>query len=335
MNVLPRREIGTSGIQVSVVGLGGNTFGPPRLDLAQTRKVIDAALDHDVNFIDTANIYGRGCSERFIGEALGTRRDRMIIATKFNLVGRGDDSPREWIVQQAEASIRALQTDRIDLYQIHVADRSVSPDDILGALDQLVDVGKVRAIGACNYAAWRMEEALHSAVNNGTVAFQSVQNLYHVLARGLESEVLPWCRLHSTSVLPYNPLAGGFLTLKYRRGEPLPVGTRGADGSPIVAKMLTDTNFDKLTQLESFSSQRGRRVGELAIAWLLANPTVVSVIAGVSNAEQLAENVGAASWALTAEEKREIDLIANGPDGVPDPECPPSGFGRVNPPTAI
>ena len=320
---LPRRRLGRTDIEVSIAGLGGNTFGPPRLDEEGTKRVIDAALDLGVNFVDTANVYGQGHSESFIAKALGSRRDRMVIATKFNFRIPGDGTIGDRIAAQAEASLDRLGTDHIDLYQLHFPQADVDPADVLKALDALVQAGKVRAIGVCNYASWRLAEAAQIARTHGWSEYSTVQNYFHLLARESESEVVPFCEAYGASVLPYHPLGGGFLTGKYRAGEPAPAGTRGAAGSPIVTVMRNDQNYAKLVELERFCDQRGRTVGELAIAWLAAKPVVASVIAGVSNEAQLTANVQAAMWAMTEDETAEVDTIVSGAQGVPSPEKSP------------
>ena len=318
---LPRRHLGRSGIEVSVVGLGGNTFGPPRLDEAMTTRVIAAALDSGVNFVDTAIVYGGGESEVLIGRALQGRRDEMVVATKCNFFGASDLPVVDRIRQQAEESLRKLATDRIDLLQIHFPAEDVAPEELLTGLDRLVRDGKVRAIGACNYAGWRLAESAVLARELGTATFVSVQNYHHLLARPSASEVLPFCRRHGLGFLPYHPLAGGFLTGKYRRGQPPPEGTRGAAGSPIVTAMSTEANWDTLDRLGAFAREQGRTVGELAIAWLLSTDVISSVIAGVSNPEQLAANVAAARWQLEDGDIRAVDAILGG--YWDDPERPP------------
>src|SRR5882757_3403819 len=319
------RRLGTSDLTVSAVGLGGNTFGPPRLDEPATRRVLHTALDLGINFVDTANVYGQGHSEQFIGRALGRRRDEMVIATKFNLLHVGTESVSDRIRAHAEQSLRQLGTDRIDLYQLHLPEPGVPAEEILTALDQLVAAGKVRALGACNYSAWRLAEAAHVASELGTARFVSVQNYHHLLARQATAEVLPFCAEYELSLLPYHPLAGGFLTGKYRLGEPPPPGSRGAAGSGIVTVMDTERNHRTLAELIRFAEQRGRTVGELAIAWLLANPLVGSVITGVSTPEQLRANVAASEWQLTGEDIREVTALLDKQDTVPDPERPPYG----------
>lgn len=326
-----RRRLGHSGLEVSVVGLGGNTFGPPRLDEAATRRVIDVAIDLGVNLIDTANVYGQGHSEEFIGRALGHHRDNVIIATKFNLRGPGEGTVRDRIVNQADRSLRQLRTDHIDLYQLHLPEPAIPAEQILEPLSELVSEGKVRAIGVCNYASWRLAEAAHLARANKWPEFATVQNYLHLLARESESEVFPYCEAYGCSILPYHPLAGGFLTGKYQAGQAPPPGTRGAAGSPIIKTMRTAANYARLKGLELFCAEQGHTVGELAIAWLAAKPIVASVIAGVSNPEQLAANVGAGQWMLTAEQLTAIDEIVSGQPGVRSPETSPYAPGPGTP----
>jgi aryl-alcohol dehydrogenase-like predicted oxidoreductase len=320
-----KRRLGRSDLYVSEVGIGANTFGPPRLDIEETRRVVHAALDLGVNFIDTALVYGKGKSEEFLGSALSSRRDEMVIATKFNFSVPGDGcSIGERIIAQAELSLQKLQTDRIDLYQIHTPSAQAPPEEILTALETLVKAGKVIAIGACNYASWRLAEAAAIAHARGMSGYVTVQNYYNLLDRGIESEVMPWCEEYGASILPYHPLAGGFLTGKYREGQPAPAGTRGAAGSAIVKHVSTKTNYTTLHRLEAFCREAGHSVGELAVAWLLTHPTVGSVITGVSNPDQLEANVKASGWRLTAEEKHKVDQILTESGGHPNnPERPP------------
>jgi aryl-alcohol dehydrogenase-like predicted oxidoreductase len=317
---MPHRRLGSSDIEVSVVGLGGNTFGPPRLDESQTKRVIDAAFDLGVNFVDTANIYGQGFSEEFLGKALVGRRDEIVLATKFRLQDIGDRRVSDYIISQAEESLRKLQTDRIDLLQVHFPNPAIPAEELLQATNALVETGKVRLIGACNYASWRLAESAFVASTGSMASFQTVQNYYHLFARQTEAEVSPFCEQYGVSILPYHPLAGGFLTGKYRLGEDPPPGTRGAKPGGIVDLMRTDDNWGRLALLEKFAAERDRRVNELAIAWLIANPLVASVIAGVSSPEQLAANTAAAGWLLTSEELAQIDSITVGEGGVPTPE---------------
>jgi aryl-alcohol dehydrogenase-like predicted oxidoreductase len=206
-NALRTRTLGSSDLLVSEVGLGGNTFGPPRLDEDQTARVLDAALDMGVNFVDTAILYGGGKSEEFIASGLGSRRDRMVIATKFNLIGLDNQTASDRIISHAEESLRKLRTDRIDLLQIHQPNPATSAHEILSALDTLVTAGKVRAIGASNYSSWRLAEAALVARELGSATFVSVQNYMHLFARQSEPEVIPFCAEFGLSMLPYRPVA--------------------------------------------------------------------------------------------------------------------------------
>ncbi len=320
MSDLPRRTLGASGVEVAAVGLGGNTFGPPRLDAAATDRVVGAALDLGVDFVDTAIVYGQGRSEELLGAALGARRDEMTIATKGNFFALGDEAPADRLRSQAEESLRKLGTDRIDLYQVHFPDDSVPVDELAAVLAELVESGKVRAVGVCNYAGWRIADTVAALERAGGPPLATVQDYHHLLARQVEAEVLPACRSAGSSLLPYHPLAGGFLTGKYRPGEPPPEGTRGAAGSPIITAVSTEQNWERLAALEAFAAARGRSVGALAVAWLLSHQEVACVIAGVSNPEQLAANVAAASWTLTPDELAELDAVSPPP---PSPERPP------------
>ena len=222
------RHLGRSSLRVSAVRLGGNTFGPPRIDQAATTRVIHAAMDLGINFVDTALTYTRGDSETYIGEALQGRREQMIVATKFHLRALAGSTVRERILQHAHLSLRRLQTDYLDLYQIHFPHPAVPADEILRALDDLVRAGKVREVGCCNYASWRVAEAVFTARTLGTKPFVAVQNLYNLLSRQVEEELLPFCTAYGIGLVPYWPLAAGFLTGKYRPGEAPPAGSRGA-----------------------------------------------------------------------------------------------------------
>lgn len=318
--MLPRRSLGSSGVEVSLLGLGGNVFGPPRLDLAGTKSVLDAAIDLGVNFVDTAIVYGEGQSESLLGEVLTGRRDDFVIATKFNFRGRGERSITEHIRAQAHESLSKLKTHVIDLYQMHHAPGDdIDMAEVLAALAQLVAEGKVRAIGACNFSAWRLSECAQLSESNDWPRFETVQNYWHLLARGLEAEVVPYAMRHGIGVLPYHPLAGGYLTGKYVFGQERPAGTRGAAGSPIINTMESADNFARVEALTRIAAEHGRPVSELAIAWLAAQPVVSSVIAGASNPSQLQQNVAGASWRLDEQVLKTIDE-AIAPNGVPSPE---------------
>lgn len=296
------RKIGP--LDVSVVGLGCNNFGR-RLDEKASAAVIDAALDAGINFFDTADVYGDGHSEAFIGRALVGRRDRVIIATKFgNQMEDGRGASPAYVRKAVEASLKRLNTDCIDLYQIHKPDPDTPIADTLGALNDLVRAGKVREIGCSNFSAEQLREA-ESAVRDGAARFVSVQNHYSLLHREPEAEVLPECERLGLAFLPYFPLASGLLTGKYRLGQPMPENTRLSGRAP------SEEQLALVEKLIAFAEARGHSILELAVSWLLARPVVVSVIAGASNPEQVRANVAAAGWQLTDADMCEIDGLLN------------------------
>lgn len=304
------RTIGS--LQVSVVGLGCNNFGW-RIDADATEKVVNAALDCGINFFDTADIYGSGQSEEYLGRALGSRRDEVIIATKF---GMPFDEQRkgakpDYIRQAVEDSLRRLGTDRIDLYQLHEPDPLTPIADTLGALDELVKAGKVLEIGCSNFTAEQLREA-ESVVKEGGARFVSVQNEYSLLHREPEGEVLPECERLKLAFLPYFPLASGLLTGKYRPGEAAPEGSRGKD--KFAAQSFTDQNLALADALRKFAESRGHSLLELAFSWLLVRPVVASVIAGAKSPEQVKANAEAAGWALSQDELEEVNSILFRPE---------------------
>ncbi|KAA0236971.1 MAG: aldo/keto reductase [Chloroflexi bacterium CFX7] len=308
---MEHRHLGRSGLQVSVVGLGCNNFGR-RIDAVQAKEVVDRALDLGINFFDTANVYGAGQSEEFLGRALEGRRQDVVIATKFGM--RMGEKPmesggsRRHLIASVEASLRRLGTDYIDLLQFHTPDSRTPIEETLRALDDLVREGKVRYIGHSNFAAWQAAEAHFVARAAGLTPFISAQNEYNLLDRRIERELVPACRAYGVSVLPYFPLASGFLTGKYRPGEPPPAGTRLAGAGPLAGRVLNDRNFNTLQRLEAIAAARGRSMLELAIGWLASQPHVASVIAGATKPGQVEENIAAAEWSLSPEELAEVDL---------------------------
>jgi aryl-alcohol dehydrogenase-like predicted oxidoreductase len=299
------RSLGSSGLVVSVVGLGTNNFGT-RCDREQTRAVVDTALDAGVTLIDTADIYGGGGdSETFIGDALEGRRAQVVLATKFGMDMRGKNGPdwgargsRRYVRIAVEASLRRLQTDWIDLYQYHRPDGVTPIEETLGALDELVQEGKVRYIGSSNFKAWQVVEAEHVARRNGRSRFISAQNHYSLIHRDPELELAPACDRHGIGIIPFFPLAHGLLSGKYRRGQPPPEGTRLA-GRP---EELTDDVFDRIEALERFGQERGRSLLEVAIGGLAAKQAVGSVIAGAMKPEQVRANAKAGEWVPSDED---------------------------------
>jgi aryl-alcohol dehydrogenase-like predicted oxidoreductase len=299
------RQLGRSGLTVSEVGLGCNNFGGSfggRLGLEETRKVVDAALDEGVTLLDTANTYGdRGGSETLLGEVLKGRREQVVLATKFGSdMGEGPNVARasRWYIRRAvEASLKRLQTDHIDLYQLHRPDGMTPFEETLSALTDLVREGKVLYIGSSNLAAWQVTEAEWTArADSGLERFVSAQNHYNLLNRRAERELLPACESYGIGVLPYFPLESGLLTGKYRRDQAAPAGTR-LSGNPIA-----DDTYDRLEALEGFAKERGHSLLELAFAGLLCRPVVSSVIAGATSAEQVRANVRAAEWQLSGDD---------------------------------
>ena len=306
------RRLGRAGVKVSAIGLGCNQFGGV-VDLEGTRAVVHQALDLGINFLDTADVYGnRGGSEDLLGQVLQGQRERVVLATKGRArMGDGpndEGTSRYHLLSAVEASLRRLRTDRIDLYQIHSWDESVPAEETMRALDDMVRSGKVRYTGASNYDAWQLCRSNDLAEMLGWESFATLQPHYHMLEREIEREMIPYCRWAGVGILPYFPLAGGFLTGKYQRGEAPPPGSR-AERSPYVQKYLTDANFDFLDRLRAFAERRGHTVGELAVAWLLGQPQVCSVISGATKPEQVAANVAAGKWALTADELAEARSI--------------------------
>ncbi|HXF62646.1 MAG TPA: aldo/keto reductase [Caldilineaceae bacterium] len=305
------RQLGRSGLRVSVIGLGTNQFGG-KVDQAGVNEIIATALDLGINLIDTADTYSKGRSEETLGVALRGKWDKVVLATKVH--GAMGDGPNDWgtsryhIMNGVEASLRRLQSDHIDLYQMHRWDATTPLDETLRTLDDLVRSGKVRYIGCSNYAAWQLAQANMLAELRGYIPFVSIQNHYHMLERGLEQEVLPYCAANNVGILPYFPLAGGFLTGKYKRGQAAPAGSRG-EQSPYVQRYMTDANYTKVEKAEAWAQERGHSMTELAHAWLLAHPQVSSVISGATRPEQVRSNAAAADWALSAAELEEINNL--------------------------
>jgi aryl-alcohol dehydrogenase-like predicted oxidoreductase len=308
------RRLGDSGLKVSEIGLGCNNFGM-RIDQEATNAVIDAAIEHGVTFLDTADVYGgQGKSEEMMGHALKGKRHQVVLATKFaSPMGKGPDmrgGSRRYIMNAVEASLKRLQTDYIDLYQMHQPDADTPIEETLGALDDLVTQGKVRYLGNSNFTGWMIADADWTAKNEHMNRFVSAQNNYSLLERKVEFEVNPACARFGLGMLPFFPLASGLLTGKYKRGEAPPEGTRLAAWGPRGAQALNDKNFDRLEKLSGWAEERGHDMLELAFAWLLGHPVVSSVIAGATKPEQVAANAATAGWRLTPEEVEEVTKLA-------------------------
>jgi aryl-alcohol dehydrogenase-like predicted oxidoreductase len=307
---LEYRNLGKAGVKVSVIGLGTNRFGAEHIPQSDVNNMIDAALDLGINFIDSANIYTKGQSETTLGNALKGRWDKVVLATKFFWeTGPGPNDrggSRYHLMNAVENSLKRLQSDHIDLYYLHRWDASTPIEETMRGLDDLIRMGKVRYIGASNLAAWQLAKANLLAEFRGWTAFAALQSHYHLLERDVEKEVLPYCAEHGVGFVPYFPLAGGFLTGKYRRGQPAPAGSRG-ESSDYVKGYMTEANYDKIEKLEAWAAERDQTLGSLAHAWLLSQPSVCSVISGATGLEQIQANVKAVGWQLSAEEVKAVN----------------------------
>ncbi len=305
------RKIGK--LEVSVVGLGCNNFGG-RIDDAQATSVVNACIDAGITFFDTADVYGGTRSEEVLGAALGDRRGQVVVASKFGM--QIDDQRRgakpDYVRRAIEDTLRRLGTDYVDLYQLHFPDADTPIGDTLAALDELVQAGKVREIGCSNFSAAQLREA-EEAVAQGAARFVSVQNQYSLLQREPEADLLGECARDDVAFIPYFPLASGVLTGKYRRGEPVPPGTRLASMPDRAAAVLSDETFSVVEALTAFANERGHNLVELAVAWLLAHQVVASVIAGATRPEQVDQNAAGADWVLSDADVAEIDALAPRP----------------------
>jgi len=297
------RKIGS--LEVSVAGLGCNNFGW-RVGPEESAATVDAAIAAGIQFFDTADIYGEGRSEEFLGRALGPRRREVIIATKFGIkMGEGKEGAKPAYIRQAvEDSLRRLRTDYIDLYQIHRPDPETPIADTLGALDELVRAGKVREIGCSNFSGDQLREGEVGA-GQGAARFASVQNEYSLLKRDPDAEVLPECVRQGVAFIPFFPLANGLLTGKYRAGQAAPEGSRAhASFGP---KVFTEQNLALAERLMRFAEARGHSLLELALSWLACRPAVASVIAGAKSPAQVKANAAAASWKLGSSEMAGVE----------------------------
>jgi aryl-alcohol dehydrogenase-like predicted oxidoreductase len=307
---MEQRRLGNSGLFVSAVGIGCNNFGG-RIDATRTREVVHAALDEGINLFDTADVYGNQRSEALLGEALGGRRHEAIIATKFGMATgptlHDKGGSRRYVRRAVEASLRRLNTDYIDLYQMHAPDPATPIEETLGVLDDLVREGKVRYLGHSNFAGWQIADAHWTARTEGRTPFVTAQNHYSLLERAVRHEVLPACQRFGLGMLPYFPLASGMLTGKYHRGAAPPAGSRLAGMEGLARRTLRDSNFDRVEALAGFAQERGHSLLELAFCWLLSQDVIASVIAGATSAEQVAANARASlHWRLTSDEMRRV-----------------------------
>ena len=317
MSDMSYRRLGASGLVVSVVGIGCNNFGR-KLDADGTREVVDAAFDAGITLFDTADIYGspHGASEQCLGAALKGRRDEVVLATKFGMDMEGLNGndfgargSRRYIVRAVESSLRRLETDYIDLYQMHQPDPQTPIDETLAALDDLVRSGKVRYLGNSNFAGWQIADADWTARAGGMTPFISAQNQYSLLHRDVETEVVPACEQFGLGLLPFFPLDSGLLTGKYKRNEAPAAGTRLSQDR--YQRWLAGADWDTIEALTAFGADRGHSLLDVAIAGLAARPAVTSVIAGATSAEQVQANAAAGAWQLTAEDVAALDDVLN------------------------
>ncbi|MCF7687640.1 MAG: aldo/keto reductase [Cephaloticoccus sp.] len=311
------RIFGRTGVKISPLTLGCMMFGG-KTNLEDTCRIIDHALEAGLNCIDTANIYSRGKSEEFTGEALKRNglRDRVFLCTKVHGAMDADDpnmrgNTRRHIIQQCEASLRRLQTDYIDLYQIHRPQPEVPIDETLRALDDLVRAGKVRYTGTSTFAAWQFLESLWCAKELHLNRFVSEQPPYNLLDRRIERELLPMCRSYSIATLPWSPLASGMLSGKYRAGQPAPEGSRFAetDKSPFLAQRWNDGALNVVEKLLPLAESKGVTLSQFALAWTLQQPGITSPIIGPRTLDQLVDNLKSLDVKLTAADLQAVDAI--------------------------
>jgi aryl-alcohol dehydrogenase-like predicted oxidoreductase len=315
MKLTDYRQFGRTGVKLSPLTLGCMMFGW-RTDLADSIQIIDRAIDAGINTLDTANAYSLGKSEEFTGEALkrSGKRGRIFLATKVHFPMAEDDPnqqgvSRRHIIDQAEASLRRLKTDHIDLYQIHRPHPEVAVDETLRALDDLVRSGKVRYIGTTTFAAWQVVESLWASKEHHLNRFVSEQPPYNLLDRRIERELTPMALTFGLAILPWSPIAGGLLSGKYRRGQPAPEGTRFADPAPFLAKRFTKESFDVIEPLQAIASEKGVPLSQLALAWVVQQRGVTSPIIGPRTLGQLEDALASLEISLNAEDLQRIDAI--------------------------
>ena len=337
------RNLGTSGLKVSALSLGAMTFGESSTFMKgvtsndeEARKVFDRAVERGVNLVDTANVYSEGRSEELVGQWSAGKRPGLLIATKCRFpLGFGmKDKPgphemglsRKAIIDACEASLRRLGTDYIDLYQVHMQDTSVRIEETMRALDDLVTQGKVRYIGCSNYTGYRLVESLWAAEKAHTHRYESMQLQWSLLERGAEREMIPACRANGLGVLVWSPLASGFLSGKYRRGQPPPDGARLTEWKDTMKRIGEGRSYDLIELLDKVSKRREATPAQIAIAWLLARKECSSVIMGARTVAQLDDNLRAAEVKLTAEDVKELDEAS-----APDWAYPYAFIGRMQP----
>lgn len=309
------RNLGRTGVKVSPLCLGCMMFGG-KTEESASMNIIDRALDVGINFVDTANVYSRGSSEEVVGKAFkrNGKRDRTVLATKVHGVMDDDDpnaqgNNRRHIIEQCEQSLRRLQTDYIDLYQIHRPSSDEPIDETLRALDDLIRAGKVRYIGTSTYAAWQLMESLSVSKELGLNRFVTEQPPYHLLDRRIERELVPFAQTYGFGIIPWSPLAGGFLTGKYQRGAGSPVDSRyGAQQGG--RNVLTDEAFDVLDAVQALADEKGCTAGQLSLAWNMHQPAITAPIIGPRTMEQLEDNLGALDVEVMDDDCKRLDEVA-------------------------
>jgi aryl-alcohol dehydrogenase-like predicted oxidoreductase len=340
MVAMEYRRLGGTGAKVSALCLGAMTFGEADeksmmhqvgCDEATASTIMDRALASGINFIDTANVYGQdGLSERVVGKWLKERgvRDQVVLATKFRFTMQprpnGNGASRLHIVRAVEDSLRRLQTDRIDLYQIHMQDQDTPEEETLRALDDLVHQGKVVYLGASNYAAYRLVGSLWTSKSERLNRFVTLQALYNLIQRDIELELVPACRDHGLGILPWSPLASGFLSGKFRKGQPAPTGTRLAKWAQSYERFATDKNFRVVDVLIEIAMQHEATPAQVALAWLIGRKHVSSAIIGARSLNQLDDNLRALDLKLSEESLRILDEVS-----APELRYPQDFIGRL------
>ncbi len=311
------RNLGNSGLRVSLLGLGCNNFGGIRLDLEASRKVVHKALDLGITLFDTADMYGnRGGSETILGECLGDRRKDIVLVSKCGMAmddaGTRKGASRRYIMSALDASLKRLKTDWIDLYMIHRPDPLTPIEETLRTLDDLVKSGKVRYIGCSQFPAWQVVEAQWTATHHDLNHFVTCQDEYNLLKRGLENTLQPAMQAYGLGLIPHSPLAGGLLSGKYRRNAPMPEGARLAREKRHADRWINDASLDVVERLASYCEPRGHSVLELAMSWLASRPQVASIIAGATSPEQVELNARALDWQLTVEDCAAVETATQG-----------------------
>jgi len=339
------RRLGRSGLHVPALSFGTGTFGGSGplfgawgdTGVDQARRMVDIALDAGMTLFDTADVYSDGASEEVLGAALKGRRDRALISTKAGLpLGENANeagASRFHLIRAVEAALRRLGTDHVDLFQLHAFDAGTPVEETLSALDDLVRAGKIRYVGASNYAGWQLMKTLDAAERHGWPRFAAHQVYYSLVGRDYEWDLMPLAIDQGLGALAWSPLGWGRLTGKIRRGHPLPGESRLHETAQFGPPVEDEALYDVVDVLDAISAETGRSIPQIAINWLLRRPTVSSVIVGARNEEQLRQNLGAIGWELDAEQVARLDKASAKP--APYPHYPyerQEGFARLNPP---